>query len=102
MRGGTDAANLPDHVPEVIKHERSKIIRRLSDNNKLAYRKSLINKTQRVLIERITPDGLASGYGECYVPVRFKNSAFLRNTFATVHIKGIDNEKSMILEGETK
>jgi threonylcarbamoyladenosine tRNA methylthiotransferase MtaB len=102
VRRGTDAVNLPDHVPEDIKHERSKIIRRLSDNNKLAYRRSLINKTQRVLIERITPGGLASGYGECYVPVRFKNSAFMRNTLVTVHITGIDNEKSMILEGEAK
>jgi threonylcarbamoyladenosine tRNA methylthiotransferase MtaB len=102
LRKGTDAANLPDQIPEVIKHERSEIIRKLSDNNKLTYRRSLINKTQQVLIERITPDGLAGGYGECYVPVKIKDSGCERNTFITVHITGIDNEKSMILEGQIK
>ncbi len=100
VRKGTDAGDLPEQIPEEIKNERSEIIRRLSDKNKLAYRRSLINNTQRVLIERITPDGLASGYGECYVPVKFKNTGNIRNTFVTVMITGMDTEKSMILNGK--
>jgi threonylcarbamoyladenosine tRNA methylthiotransferase MtaB len=100
VRKGTDAGNLPEQIPEEIKNERSEIIRGLSDKNKLAYRKSLFNKTQQVLVERITSDGLASGYGECYVPVKFENKDCIRNTFVTVMITGMDTEKSMILKGK--
>ena len=66
VRKGTCAANITDQVPENVKTERSKEIRKISDENKLAYRKSLINKKQRVLIEKITEEGLAAGYGEHY------------------------------------
>ncbi len=100
VRKGTDAAHLPDQVPEKIKHERGEIIRRISDENKYNYRRSFINKTQRVLIEKIIPEGSAGGYGEHYVPVRFKSTGCFKNTFADVRITGIDKKEDMVLTGE--
>jgi threonylcarbamoyladenosine tRNA methylthiotransferase MtaB len=100
VRRGTVAAHLPDQVPENIKNERGEIIRKISDVNKYNYRRSFINKTQRVLIERIIPEGLAGGYGEHYVPVRFKRAGCIKNTFADVKISGIDKKEDMVLTGE--
>ena len=99
IRKGTDAEHLREQVPEKIKNERSEKIREISDANKLTYRKSLINKTQRVLVERINPEGLARGYGEHYVPVKFKSTNCERNTFVNVRINDIDKEEDMILKG---
>jgi threonylcarbamoyladenosine tRNA methylthiotransferase MtaB len=100
FRKGTYAGQMPEQIPEKIKHERSEKIREISNLNKFNYRKSFINKTQRVLIERITPEGLAKGYGEHYVPVKFKNQGYTRNTFADVRIYGVDKNEELILTGE--
>lgn len=99
-RIGTYAERMQEQVPEKTKHERSEKIREISYLNKLNYRRSFANKTQRVLIERVTPEGLAKGYGEHYVPVKFKNAGYASNTFADVRISGIDKNEDMILTGE--
>ena len=91
IRKGTDAEHLPGQVPEKIKNERSEKIREISDANKLTYRKSLIKKTQHVLVERINPEGLARGYGEHYVPVKFNSTNCDRNTFVNARITDIDD-----------
>jgi threonylcarbamoyladenosine tRNA methylthiotransferase MtaB len=72
VRKGTRAERLPDHLPEKIKNERSALIRDLAEKNKRSYRSSFIGKEQTVLVEKIDSRGFAHGYGEHYVPVRFK------------------------------
>jgi threonylcarbamoyladenosine tRNA methylthiotransferase MtaB len=72
VRNGTRAQRMPNHVPDKIKTQRSNIIRELGEKHKRIYRSSLIGKTQRVLVEKMDKDGFATGYGEHYVPVRFK------------------------------
>ncbi len=72
IRKGTRAERMPDQVPEKIKTERSRIIREIAENNKKNYRNSFIGKTQKVLVEKIDKRGIASGYGEHYVPVKFR------------------------------
>ena len=72
VRKGTRAERMPEQVPEKIKTERSGIIRDIAENNKRKYRRAFIGKTQSVLVEKINSKGIASGYGEFYLPVKFK------------------------------
>jgi threonylcarbamoyladenosine tRNA methylthiotransferase MtaB len=99
VRKGTDAEHMSEQIPYKIKHERSEKIREISDINKFNYRKLFINKTQRILIEKITPDGVAKGYGEHYVPVKFKSENYTKNAFAGVTVIGIDKKENMVLTG---
>ncbi len=101
IRKGTCAEHFPEHVPENVKAERSKKIREISDENKLAYRKSIITKTQRVLVEKITKEGQAMGYGENYVPVIFNSEDCIINSFKMVRISGITEANNMVLNGNT-
>jgi threonylcarbamoyladenosine tRNA methylthiotransferase MtaB len=72
VRNGTRAERMPNQVPDKIKTQRSNTIRELAEKHKRIYRSSLIGQTQRVLVEKIDKEGYATGYGEHYVPVRFK------------------------------
>jgi threonylcarbamoyladenosine tRNA methylthiotransferase MtaB len=103
IRKGTRAERLPDHVPEKIKNERSAIIRKLSEKHKHRYRQSLIGKTQRVLVEKIDQNGLASGYGEQYTPIVFQADKKTQpKEFREVIIMGIEEGKDPNLIAKTK
>ncbi len=92
VRRGTRAERLPDHVPEKVKNERSRIIRELSEKHKRAYRSGLVGMTQRVLVEKIDRKGFATGYGEHYTPVRFKADEQTRlKEFRDVHVTGLES-----------
>jgi threonylcarbamoyladenosine tRNA methylthiotransferase MtaB len=72
IRKGTRAERMLGQVQEKIKTERSLIIRDIAEENKRKYRSSFIGKSQKVLVEKIDKREIASGYGEQYVPVKFK------------------------------
>lgn len=91
-RTGTKAATMPNQVPEAIKTERSAIIRQISAENKLKYFNQMLGKSQKMLVERITTDGTARGYGENYIPLRLKTKELERNTFINVTLKDIINK----------
>lgn len=91
VRQGTRAERMPDQVPEKVKQQRSQIIRELSLENKQKYRQKFIGKQQTVLVEKITKNGMAKGYGEHYVPVEFKPSRSGTNYFETVTIQGMSS-----------
>ncbi|MCF8367472.1 MAG: tRNA (N(6)-L-threonylcarbamoyladenosine(37)-C(2))-methylthiotransferase MtaB [Bacteroidales bacterium] len=102
VRRGTRAERLPDHVSEKIKNERSKIIRNIAIKHKRKYRTSFIGKTQKVFVEKINSKGMASGFGENYVPVKFKvDEKTVLKKFTTVLIKEIESSEDPILIGET-
>lgn len=71
-RKGTRADRMEGQIPEKIKSERSERIREISEANKKKYYLSMTGKPQTVLIEKISPGGIAHGYGEHYIPVRFR------------------------------
>lgn len=72
VRSGTRAERMPDHLPSKVKGERSRQIRERAARNKLAYRKRLVGRTERILVERVDRESAtAYGLGEHYVPVRF-------------------------------
>lgn len=85
VRKGTRAERLENHLPEKIKNERSLKVRDLSVENKLSYFKTFVGKTQDVLIEKIS-QGIARGYGQHYIPVRFEITGVQKNTQHTVRL----------------
>ncbi len=93
VRTGTRAERMPDQVSEKIKNQRSAVIRKLSEENKVAYFTKMIGKKQRMLIERITSDGTARGYGENYIPIRLKAKDLVRNEFVKVELTGLHHGK---------
>jgi len=83
-REGTPAAKMKNQVPEKVKSARSKVLRDLADELKLAYREKFIGQPQRVLIEQVN-DGVARGFNEYYVPVQILNAEGIeKNSFEMV------------------
>ena len=75
-------------------------VRELSEENKKQYLTSFIGKTQEVLIEKIT-QGIANGYGQHYVPVRFKAFGVQKNTVHSIKLSEIiSSGENMYLFGE--
>jgi threonylcarbamoyladenosine tRNA methylthiotransferase MtaB len=100
VRKGTRAERLENHISEKIKTERSLQIRTLSEENKEHYFNSFAGKTQEVLVEKIT-QGIANGYGQHYIPVRFKAEGVQKNTVHTVQLTEIRGSgENMFLYGE--
>ncbi|MEJ2595257.1 MAG: tRNA (N(6)-L-threonylcarbamoyladenosine(37)-C(2))-methylthiotransferase MtaB [bacterium] len=100
IRSGTRAERLPDHVPEKLKTRRSEIIREAAEKSKRRYRAGFVGKTQRVLVETITAEGYARGYGEHYVPVIIKNKNLEKNTFYRVTITGLEAGEDPVLSAK--
>lgn len=100
LREGTRAARMPEHIPDKVKSARSEVIRELTQDNKLKYRKSFIGKQQRVLVEKIDDQGFAHGYGEHYIPVKFAGQVLKKNEFYLVDLKHVENAEEPVLVGE--
>lgn len=99
-RKGTRADSLEAQVAEKTKAERSEIIRQVSEETRLKYMNSMIGKTQRVLIEKIDSKGMAQGYGEHYLPVRFPTPLRSKNTFRDVNLLRTVPGQAPLLLGE--
>ncbi len=100
VRKGTRAERLENQVGEKIKNQRSLKVRDLSVENKMRYFNSFIGQTQEVLIEKIT-QGIANGYGQNYIPVRFKVSGVQKNTVHSVKLTElIGTDENCYLLGE--
>lgn len=100
LRKGTIAENMPNHIPDKVKVERSKLIRNLSEKSKIAYRQQFVGKEQTMLIEKPNTDLGATGYGENYIPIVAENNQAERNSFRKVKITGILNDKDNSASGQ--
>ena len=89
-RKGTRADRMENQLEERIKSERSELVRKLSEENRIHYMQSMVGKQQRVLVEKVGGDGVAQGYGEHYLPVRFPTTHKDRNRFERVFLDGTD------------
>jgi threonylcarbamoyladenosine tRNA methylthiotransferase MtaB len=89
-RKGTRADRLEEQIEERIKADRSEVIRQISEENRLTYMESMLGKTQRVLIEKVTGKGVAQGYGEHYLPVQFSTPHRTKNTFQNVMLEKVN------------
>ncbi len=98
-RKGTRADRLEDQVAEKVKSERSEVIRKISQENRIQYMQSMTGKAQRVLIEKVDRKGMAHGYGEHYLPVKFPACDGNRNSFRKVRLEKVEPGKSPVLRG---
>jgi threonylcarbamoyladenosine tRNA methylthiotransferase MtaB len=69
-RQGTRAERMPAAIDSKVANGRSRRVRTRAAALQRAFRSRLVGAEQQVLIERIDA-GIASGYGESYVPIRF-------------------------------
>lgn len=99
VRKGTRAERMPEQIPEKIKNLRSEAIRQLSIESKRAYRSQWIGKEQTVLVER-NDRGIAKGYGENYIPVKFPTTEKSVNYFAKVKLNFLKDGDDPALIGE--
>lgn len=90
VRRGTLAERMENHLPEKVKNERSVRMRALSEESRKQYLMRFIGREQTVLIESVDIRGMARGYGEHYVPVRFKGRDLQANSFRRVRITGLE------------
>ena len=97
VREGTRAARMENQIPEKVKTERSKIVRKLAEENKEKYYRSFRGKTQRVLVEKMVRGKVAKGYGEHFVPVEFYANTDETNIFRNV---SIEKTEKGILKGK--
>ena len=98
-RTGTRAERMEGQIPEKIKAERSQEIRKISDSNKIRYYNSMKGKQQLVLVEKINRSGIAQGYGEHYIPIKFKDLSAEKNCFYTITIDSIDSQNRQLTKG---
>ncbi|HJZ38742.1 MAG TPA: tRNA (N(6)-L-threonylcarbamoyladenosine(37)-C(2))-methylthiotransferase MtaB [Bacteroidales bacterium] len=100
LRQGTRAERMTGQVPELVKQQRSQIIREISSEIKQKYRQQFVGKQQTVLIEKVNKSGLAKGYGQHYVPVEFMPSQPGTNYFENVTIQDIATvTRDIVLKG---
>ncbi len=88
-RSGTRADRMKEQVPGMVMAERSEVIRKMSEEMRLDYMRSMLGKSQRVLIEKVDGEMVASGYGEHYLPVSFDVEEPARNRFVDVMLNEI-------------
>jgi threonylcarbamoyladenosine tRNA methylthiotransferase MtaB len=101
VRHGTRAERMSGQIPGNIIAERSRIIRNISDESKMAYRKMLLGKKQLVLVEKSGINGCAKGYGEHYIPVMFRTADMGNNYFEPVLLNGIDpGSRDLVMTAE--
>ncbi|WP_321287233.1 tRNA (N(6)-L-threonylcarbamoyladenosine(37)-C(2))-methylthiotransferase MtaB [uncultured Sunxiuqinia sp.] len=101
VRKGTRAERMEEQVPEKVKTARSATLREKSEELRKIYLERFIGREQTVLVEKIDSHGFASGYGEHYVPIRFRGEDIQRNSFHKVRIKslqGSDDQTDLLAE----
>jgi threonylcarbamoyladenosine tRNA methylthiotransferase MtaB len=99
-RSGTPAARKSDQVSESVKSDRSAVIREIAAEEKRRYREGLVGSTERLLVERVSPEGQASGYGERYVPLLLEEIGAKPNDLVMVRITGITDGPDPVLVAE--
>ena len=99
-RKGTRADRFEDQLAEGLKSERSEVIRRISEENRLLYMQQMLGKEQRVLVEKVSKKGVAQGYGEHYLPVRFSAAGISRNQFSTVRLESVEGGENPFITGK--
>lgn len=97
-RSGTRAERMPGQVAEAVKSQRSEIIRGLASEAKLAYRRTLVGASQRLLVEGPGRGAAGVGMGEHYVPISTDRDDDLeQNRFYDVRIEGLDEGEEACL-----
>jgi threonylcarbamoyladenosine tRNA methylthiotransferase MtaB len=100
-RNNTLAAKMDGQTDEKVKTARSQKMRDLSGKNKLNYRKSFLGKEQTLLTEKCE-NGIWSGYGEHYLPIKIKNKNLKKNQFCKTILRSVSDSKDYIFNADVK
>ncbi len=100
-RSGTRADQMDGHVPGQVKTERSRQLRAVGQELKLACREDVLAVPQSLLTERVGPAGTLSGYTEYYHPVAIPNNGTPVNQFVPIRAVDIKPDSDYTLVGET-
>ncbi len=97
VRDGTRAARLENQVSEKIKSTRSKIIRQISLENRMAYFQKMLGKEQLILTEKSKKES-TKGYGQNYIPIILDHK-HSKNEFVQTRLTGITGDKEPVIKG---
>jgi threonylcarbamoyladenosine tRNA methylthiotransferase MtaB len=94
-RPGTGAAAMTGQVEKKIKEERVARLRKLDNKKRIAFYRSQLGKTCRVLAEKAQGKGgrRLKGFTENYIPVHFDGPATLANCLVAVMLEGVEEGK---------
>lgn len=73
-RKGTPAANYPDQLPNKIKELRVKKLMEVAKQSQEEYVSKFLGQTVEVLIEQVSPEGIATGHTRNYIQVHLPPS----------------------------
>ncbi len=97
-RPGTPAAEMPDQIPESVKHSRLLDLQRTAQAERERFAKKQIGNILSVLIEEKTEENFLSGTSESYLTVHFSDEKKTVKPGMLVKIK-ITSVRDDILEG---
>lgn len=94
-RANTRAAAMKESVPMAVRHERSKMLRILSEKKRRLFYEENLDRTFQVLFEEDIEDGKMQGFTENYIRVTAKYDPLLLNEIKAVTLTEI-NEKGTV------
>ena len=91
-RTGTDAADMPDQIPNAVKTERAAKMAERAEKVRKEFLERQVGKTESVLIESEIKDGFMQGYTMNYTPVVIPAVKSLLCTVQDVIITGVSGD----------
>ena len=91
-RDNTEASNMLNPVPKIVRFQRSKMLRSLSEKKRRIFYNSQINKVRPVLFESENKHGYIYGYTDNYIKVRHPWNPKLSNKIVRAKLMEIDND----------
>lgn len=89
-RANTPASEMSEAVPIKVRHERSKMLRTLSEKKKRKFYEENIGRTDDVLFEEDVENGVMHGFTNNYVRIAAKYDPVLINEIKTVKLASIN------------
>lgn len=90
-RPNTQALKLPNKVAEIVKKQRTNILRQYSKIKSAEFYNTQLNKIRDVLFEYPEDKGLWFGHSDNYIPVIVKSNKNLHNKIMEVKLNNIQN-----------
>lgn len=91
-RDNTTALRNPEVVPMDVRHERTKLLRLLSEKKKRAFCSEHVGETRPVLWEASEEDGMMHGFTDNYVKLKTAFNPALVNQITTATIGNLDGD----------
>jgi len=91
-RSNTLAAEFDQVIPKEVRHERSKVLRSLSDKKRRAFYQDHIGETHQVLVENDQTEEYIFGFTRNYIRTAIPKNTDLVNQEVSVQLQGISKE----------